>query len=676
MWAIIFLSTLFVFSPVLRNGFVNWDDFANVVDNPHYRGMGWEQLRWMFTTFHLTLYRPVTWMTLGLDYLVWGMDPFGYHLTSLLIHGINGVLYYLIALRLLGLALNNEQFSPQHLRIGAGCAALLFALHPLRVEAVAWVSARNDVVSAAFILLAVLCYLRAARLHKTSSPSYLRWLFATFIIYAVSLLAKASGMTLPFALLILDFYPLRRIQGGPRQWLQPKPFKILLEKIPFLLIAAAAGIAAVLAKQEFHAVHSLQMYGWLIRIAVSLYALAFYLWKTIIPVGLSPLYQLSGQSDPWDWPFLLSGVVVLAITVGVVLLRKRCPAALACWAWYAVFLIPVSGVVSFGPQIVADRYSYLSCLAWPLLAGAGAVYLAKPMRSSGRNTENLAPAIGLFFFLFVGLGVLAWQQSHVWHDSEQLWRRVLAINPATSYAYHNLAAEMQHQGKIEEAIQYYRKAVEIDPKFARAHHNLGDLLAARGDLDLAVKSYRKALEIDPNSVDTYHNLGNTLAKQGKTDEALQDYYRALQINPNEASVHNDLGNLLVERGDLETASRHFRKSADLDPTASAPLFNLGNLMVRLNQLDQATIYFRQALKIDPNYAQAHHNLGRLLAAQGKLDEAIDHFRAAVRVEPRFAEAHQSLIQALAEQGNTEEALRQYRIAREILQSPHTSDTDH
>ena len=376
--AIIFLSTLFVFSPVLRNGFVNWDDFTNVVYNSHYRGIGWEQLRWMFTTFHLSLYRPVTWMTLGMDYLAWGMDPFGYHLTSLVTHGINAVLYYLIALRLLGLALNNERFSPQHIRIGAGCAALLFAIHPLRVEAVAWVSARNDVVSALFVLLTILCYLRATSFYGTSPPRYLRWLCATFALYTVSLLAKASGMTLALALLILDFYPLRRIQGGPRQWLHPSSRGIVLEKIPFLLIAAAAGVAAVFAKQEFHAVNSLARSGWLIRLASSMYSLAFYLWKTIIPIGLSPLYQLSAQPDLRNWPFLVSTAVVFAITAGVVLSRRRYPAALACWAWYAVLLFPVSGVVSFGPQIVADRYSYLSCLGWPLLAGAGAGFFGGP----------------------------------------------------------------------------------------------------------------------------------------------------------------------------------------------------------------------------------------------------------------------------------------------------------
>ncbi|MGE5303951.1 MAG: tetratricopeptide repeat protein, partial [Alphaproteobacteria bacterium] len=453
-----------------------------------------------------------------------------------------------------------------------------------------------------------------------------------------------------------------------RRWMDAGARGVWLEKIPLLLIAAAAGVVAFLAKQETGAVYSLVKHGWILRIGFSCYALVFYLWKTIIPIGLSPLYQVSPRPDPWDWPFVLSEVIVLAITVGLLLLKKRHPALLACWACYAVLLVPVLGIVSFGPQIVADRYSYVSCLGWALLAGAGLINLSEPSRHFARH-RTAAPAIGLSAFVFIALAFLSWQQSQVWHDSDRLWRRVLAINPASSYAYHNLGSEQQLKGNIDTAIEFYRKAVELDPEFARAHHNLGDVYGSHGDFELALQSYRKAIAIDPRSIDTYHNLANLLARLGKTDEALKEFNKALQIKPNDATLHNDLGNLMVERGDLDSALSHFQKSAELDPTASLPWFNLGNLMVRLNRLDQAVAYFRHALKIDPDYAEAHNNLGRLLAAQGKLDEAVDHFREAVRINPRFAGAHESLIQALTEQGKKEEAFRQYQIARRILQSP-------
>jgi len=488
---------------------------------------------------------------------------------------------------------------------------------------------------------------------------YRRSLTAAVVFYLGSLLAKASGMTLPVALVILDIYPLRQLRGAPWHWFEPPARKILLEKIPFLVLAAVAAVIAFLAKQEFQAVHSLTTYGWSVRIGEVFYGLAFYLWKTVLPVSLSPLYQLPAQSQFRAWQFLLSGIAVGVLTIALWAGRRKWPAGAACWGWYVVLLVPFLGLVQFGPQIAADRYSYLSCLSVALLPGAAVVFLwqTKSARGVKQRSFHIAAALGITALM--ALAVLSWKQSQVWHDSERLWRHVLAIEPAASYAYHNLAAEMKRRGNSDAAILYYRKATELDPRFALAYDNLGDIFAERREFDEATSAYHKALQIDPNAAVTYHKLGNLFAQRGNNPEAVQNYLKALEINPKYARAHNDLGNVLVALGDIDKATEHFRKSAALDATATEPLFNLGNLMVRLNQLDRAMGYFQRALDINPKFAQAHNNLGRVLAARGELDEAVNHFREATRLEPDFVAAHESLIQALIEQGKTEEA-RQHR----------------
>lgn len=662
----IVVVTFVAFLPVLQNDFVNWDDLANVGDNLNYRGLGWRQLTWMFTTFHESLYRPITWLTLGFDYLLWGMAPAGYHLTSLLFHCANAVTFYFIALRILRLVLPAENYSEQALRAGAAFAALIFSLHPLRVEAVAWVSARNDVVSAGFFLLALLSYLHAASTPKLTPRVYRRSLTAAVIFYAASLLAKASGMTLPVALVILDIYPLRRLHGAPWRWFEPPARKILLEKIPFFVLAAVAAVIAFIAKQEFQAVHSLTTYGWSVRISEVFYGLAFYLWKTLLPLNLSPLYQLPAQNQFRAWQFLSSGIAVGVLTIALFVGRKSWPAGAACWGWYVVLLGPFLGLVRFGPQIAADRYSYLSCLSVALLPGAAAVFLWQRQTAGRLKQRSFRLAVALGITALTVLAALSWKQTQVWHDSERLWRHVLAIEPAATYAYHNLAAEMKRRGNSDAAILYYRKAVELDPRFALAHHNLGDIFAERREFDEALSAYRNALQVDPNSVVTYHNLGNMFAQRGRNVEAVQHYLKALEVNPKFARAHNDLGNVLVALGDIDNAAEHFRKSAAFDATATEPLFNLGNLMVRLNQLDRAMAYFQRALDINPEFAQAHNNLGRVLAARGRLDQAVDHFREATRLEPGFVAAHESLIQALIEQGKTEEAWQHSQRTQKLL----------
>src|SRR5213083_1160088 len=290
---VIAFSTFAAFLPTLQNQFVSWDDDKNFLENPHYRGLGWTQLRWMWTT-HLGHYIPLTWMTLGLDYLLWGMNPFGYHLTSLLLHAANAVVFFFVVHRILTLALPRPSERGRALAVSAGFAALVFAIHPLRVESVAWVTERRDVLSGLFYLSAILIYLRTCERGERGRG----WYWAAVGLFACALLSKSMVVNLPIVLLILDVYPLRRLGGAIGWWSEPAR-RVYVEKIPFVLLAAAAAAIAVMAQLSVHAAASLAQLSVPGRLAVSAYGLSFYLWKMVVPLNLSPLYPLSPTVNPW-----------------------------------------------------------------------------------------------------------------------------------------------------------------------------------------------------------------------------------------------------------------------------------------------------------------------------------------------------------------------------------------
>src|SRR5713226_6535756 len=316
---LIALVTFTAFLPTLQNEFVGWDDATNFLDNPHYRGLAWTHIRWMWTT-HLGHYIPLTWMTLGLDYLLWGMNPVGYHLTSLLLHAANAVVFFFVVHRILTLALPSPSERGHALAVAAGFAALVFAIHPLRVESVAWVTERRDVLSGLFYLVTILMYLRACEQGARGRG----WYWLSVAVFVCALLSKSMVVNLPVVLLILDVYPLRRL-GGDIGWSSEAARRVYVEKIPFVLLAAAASAIAFMAQSSVHAALSLVQLSVPGRLAVSAYGLSFYLWKTVAPVNLSPLYELRPPVNPGTMPFILSYGLVLAITAIILALRRRVP---------------------------------------------------------------------------------------------------------------------------------------------------------------------------------------------------------------------------------------------------------------------------------------------------------------------------------------------------------------
>ena len=585
------------FLPVLRNGFVEWDDYDNLVNNVNYRGVGWSQLRWMFTTFHLGPYQPLSWVSLGLDYMIWGMNPAGYHLTNLALHAANAVFFYFVCRRLLVAAFSlTDDEGSWRLSVSSAFSALLFGIHPLRVESVAWATERRDVLSGFFFFWTIYCYLRAnsmAPVETTRRP----WLGLALAVYVASLLSKAAALTLPIILLILDIYPLRRLPWNPRQWFVPAARGILREKIPFIIVALAFGFTALLGQQQASALRSVDSYGAGSRLAQSFFGANFYLWKTLFPVKLSPLYQIPPGFDPLSAPMVAGVAATLIVALLLYLIKSRWPAGLACWLYYIATLAPVLGIIQAGPQLVAERYSYLSCLSWVMLAGGALFYSLESSVQKRKGALPLFMAPVAAIMIVIMLVSLTWQQTAIWRDSGTLWSHVLQLDPNSSIAHYNLARFLAKQGNHTEAISHYRAALAIQPGDADTHNNLGLLLVIRGDIEAGLEEFQKAVQIDPGYSRAFFNMGRVFARQGELEKAVQNYQQALKLTPKEFEIHLGLGNVLIRQGKLEDATAHFQ----------------------------------EAIKLNPSFADAHVALARSLAAQGKMEEAENHYQQALQL---------------------------------------------
>ena len=658
-WAVplsVALLTFAVFLPALKGGFVNWDDFQNLVENQKYRGLGWEQLKWMFTTFLGGPYQPLSWVTYGLDYHIWGMDPLGYHLTNIILHSVNAAVFCLLCIKLLGAAevpLNKVRRSDLYL--SAAFAALFFAIHPLRVESVAWATERRDLLSGLFYLLTILWYMSSRSAGWKKISCWRRHILPS-AGFLLSLLSKGMGISLPIVLIVLDIYPLRRLPANPRLWFSLGSRNIWLEKIPFILLAAVFGAIGYAGQTAASAVISYQQYSLAAHSAEALYGVVFYIWKTIIPLDLSPIYRLPGGFGLISRLSLFAGVVIAVITATAVVMRRRWPAGPAIWGYYLIVLSPILAII----RTIADRYTYLPCLGFAVLAGAG---LHTCRQASGRLLENICSALACL--IISGLVCLTWRQEKIWHDSETLWTHALASNQELDLAHYNLAYYLAEHGRFDEAVKHYREAVRIDPGYAQAQVNLGAALAAQGKLEEAAGYWLQALRIDPNFTEARNGLGAALAAQGRLDEAIQQWLEALKIDPGFAPAHNNIGAVLDRQGKFEEAMQHYRAALKINPDYGKARYNLGLDLAEHGDPGQAAEYFREALRMDPDSASIHHSLGNALHRQGQLGQAALQYLEALRINPDYAEAHNDLGAALSAQGKQGEAVKQWREALKI-----------
>jgi tetratricopeptide (TPR) repeat protein len=646
---VVALVALAVWLGVARNEFVNYDDPDYVTSNPRVQsGLSWENVRWAFATGHASNWHPLTWLSHMADCEWFGLNPSGHHLVSAGLHLLNSFLLLVWLRRITGAIWRSL------------VVAAFFALHPLHVESVAWVSERKDVLSGVFFMLTLWAYAEYGLRLGTGGEAGGRglkvwgWYGAAVVLCGLGLMAKPMLVTLPFVLLLLDFWPLRRWGQGGGGWL-PRPSRVLLEKAPFFLLSAASSVVTYVVQQRGGAVSTAISLGARIENAVVSYAR--YLLKTAWPTDLAVLYP-----HPGHWPGTavgLSAGVILGITALAVLNLRRRPFLGMGWAWYMGMLVPVIGLVQVGIQSMADRYMYLPMIGLLIAAvwSAAEIFPQVPNRS-----RILGGAVAA---LLLACALLTARQIGFWRNSEELFRRTVAVTRNNYLAHNNLGFYLSGRGQVAEAIAEYRRSLAIKPDYAEALNNLGHALAGQRQYREAIECYRQALASQPNHPEVHNNLANALAEIGQVDEAIKHYQFVLERNPEHADAHNNYGIALAMKGRLDEAIGHFQAAIRFKKDYAGAHSNLGNALAAKRQLPAAIEQYEICLWLNPNDAQAHNNLGNVRAELGQLEEAVRHYQRALELKADNPEAHLNLSIVLFRQGNRVLALEHCRRALEL-----------
>ena len=647
------VATLVVFWPLAHFQFIDLDDNVYVHANSQVEtGLTAQGVIWAFTTTHAANWHPWTWLSHMADCEFYGLNAGRHHLTSVLLHLANTLLLFLVLERM------------TRARWASGFVAALFALHPLHVESVAWVAERKDVLSTLFWMLTLWTYVR-----YTERQTLNRYLVVLFSL-ALGLLSKAMLVTLPCVMLLLDYWPLGRLQlaqptghrngydkSRKRNDQRSFPHRIILEKVPFFALAAVSSLITFLVQQSGGAVSSLESFSLENRVANALVSYVSYIGKMIWPHPLAVLYPHPGMAPMWQ---VAGAVLFLAgVTALVVRLARRYPYLAVGWLWYLGTLVPVIGLVQVGSQAMADRYTYVPLIGLFIMIAWGV-----PDILAGWRHRKTVLAISAGLLLSIFMVVTSLQIQH-WHDSITLFNHTLKVTTRNFVVHNVLGNALALQGRQEEAIAHYAEALRINSQYADAHNNLGNLLARQGKQEEAIAHYAEALRINPQFAEAHYNLGNLLARQGKQEEVFAHYAEALRINPQYADAHNNLGNLLAHQGKQEEAIAHYAEALRINPQDAEAHYNLGIALARQGRQEEAIAHYAEALRINPKFAEAHYNLGNLLALQGRQEEAIAHYAEALRINPQDAEAHNNLGNLLARQGRQKEANAHFAEARRI-----------
>ncbi len=598
-----------VFMPALDAGFVDWDDDDLLFYNTRYRTFSADSLRWMFTTSFAGHFQPLTWLSYSLDWALWKRELFGYHLTSVVLHALTAVGFYFLSRRLLAAgSRNNSDISSAPIVLSAGFAAALFAIHPLRAESVAWLAERRDVLGGLFYVLAVGCYLRYAgavrgRRAFESVSSGRRWYVAAVASCTLSLLAKASAVTLPLVLVILDFYPLRRWDRGRNTRSGPGRGTII-DKLPFLVLAVAAGWRAIIAQEEGGALYGLAQHDIWTRLAQACYGLVFYVWKTIWPTNLGPLYEIPPREVLFGPMLWISLAVLAVIGFTAARARRRFPAIPAALTVYVVVLFPVLGFAQSGPQLVADRYSYLPCMGLAVLAGAG---LLRFIQTDAwvRNPNHRAMVALLSVFLVTSL---AWatffHQANIWLSAQTLWAHGVRVSPNSAVAHTNYAdALVRTDTLFTDAARHYHRALELNPFDPVALHHLADLFRRVGEIDDAIRYYLRTLQVDPNRKEACLSLARLFANTGRPQQAVEVLRDGATRHPEALDLIDYLAQLLsthpdenVRNGEeaVKWATHLSRAHSNANPRS---LMTLATAYAEAGRFDEAVATAQRALEL-------------------------------------------------------------------------------
>jgi Flp pilus assembly protein TadD len=651
-WAVpiaLFVAAWIPSWPARNFGFVDYDDDRNFYAqfNPWFNAQSHAlegaTLDWMLTASHYGHYQPLTWVSYGVDAALAGrFDPRDFHRTNLLLHALNALLvYWLARLILSAAALGRARQGP--LMLAAAATSLLYALHPLRVESVAWITERRDVLSGVFLLLAVGTYVRFV----TSGGRKL-WIALSLASYAISLLAKAWGITLPAVLLVLDVYPLgRRSASAPVAWR-----RLLGEKLLYAPLALAFAWLAARAQAEILATVSWEEHGFLQRLAQACYGLVFYLYKTVWPTELSPLYLLEAVLEPTRPVYLACMALTALGAAALFALRRKLPGLVAAMVAYAILVSPVLGFLQSGAQKVADRYMYLAGVPLALLAGALVLKLSSGEEAAQR-TRRLALAGAGVGLVSVLLGVLARAQTYVWRDSESVYRRVVEVEPDNYFGQHCLSVTLlqrrdrPRQENFEEALLHARLSVAAHQGKGNVEgrRNVAYILRALGRSEEAERELEAALEVAPDWLATLQDLTQTRLARRDLDGALAAVERSLALAPRFLDGYAELAKVRAARGERAQVLEAWQRGLAVDPGWPA-----GNHALAVDALEagdgvRAEALLVRALARGVNDPELLVELGRALEAQGRVDEAGARYQQALALAPGHPRA-QALLAGL------------------------------
>ena len=639
-------ATLLVYAPLRNHQFLHYDDDVYVTDDVRIQqGLTWDNLLWALTAIEEGLWKPVTLYSHMLDIELFGLNSAGHLLVNLLIHVGNVVVLFWVL----------------HQATGAvwpsALVAALFALHPLSVESVAWVAERKNVLSTLFWLLTMGAYVGYVR-----RPGRLRYLGVMGALI-LGLMTKPMVVTLPFVLLLMDYWPLGRLPAKWGEFRERLP-GLVMEKLPLFVPVVAVSAVTIYGAEIAQGLQSLEEIPLGARLGNALLGYGLYLKKMVWPTDLAVIYPLSINLLS-SWPVVLAALVLVAITIGVWARRGTSRYLVVGWSWYLGTLVPVNGLLQSGFQSMADRYAYVPMIGIFIMVAWGAV---ECLGDRGLGRRWLAGAGGC---MLLALALLTRVQLSYWQNTTTLFEHVVQVTSDNYLAYNILGTELTLEKEFEDAVKHYQAALKINPGFSLAHHNLGVVLLDQGKVDEAMEQYQEALRINPEYSQAHHDLGVILEGEGRADEAIEHYQKVLKIDPKNSQAHHSLGVALVGQGRVDEAIEHYQEVLKIDPKNSKAHHSLGVALVGQGRVDEAIKHLEEALKIGPQDAQVHHSLGVALVGQGRVDEAIEHLEESLRINPQDAQAHYNLGVALVEEGRVEAAIEHF--ARALAIDPQQDD---
>jgi tetratricopeptide (TPR) repeat protein len=581
-----------VFGQTLHFEFVNYDDPAFVTKNPYVlNGLTWEDFKWAFRFDQGDYWHPLTWLSLMLDASLFGRGAGGMHLTNVLLHTANSILLFLLLRRWTGAFWRSA------------LVAALFAIHPLRVESVAWVTERKDVLSTLFWMLtlwAYTCYANEIKIQSSKAKIFYRLVLLLFVL---GLMSKAMLVTLPLVMLLLDYWPLERIRQLTFPELRSALPQLLMEKIPLFLLSAISVVLTYWGQHREAIAPTPEDHSLMLRMENVFVAYSRYLEKTFWPVNLAIPYTHPGH---WNWlEIIWSVALVVGLCVMAWRLRQRKPYVFVGWFWFAITLIPVIGLTRGWLQFMADRFTYVPLMGIFLLA----VWSVADLCAGWRHHRKVLG--GCAAIILVALIICAHVQTSYWQNSEMLFRHADNITDSNDLAAYNVGCCLDAKGQLNEAIRYYRKAVEFNPARFDAENNLASALDRTGNATEALEHYRVAFRLGPNNAEVCNNLGAAIAKTGAVDEAATYFLKAIQLAPNDAKAYCNLGHILAAKNKNDEAIAYYDKAIALNPQFADAYIKLGDVFSKLNRFAQAKECYEKAIQLDPGNSVVTEQLRNL-----------------------------------------------------------------